>query len=180
MALTDKLTAIADAIRAKTGKSETMTLDAMPSEIAGIAGTADIDALIDGEITEITSYANEIKPYCFYQCYHLTKADLPVLTSMRGAAFNACYTLRAVILRNNKVCTLVNVSAFNYCYHFHGTVSATYNPEGLKDGYIYVPAALIDSYRTASNWSSLDTQFRALEEYTVDGTTTGELDETKI
>lgn len=38
MALTDKLTAIADAIRAKTGKTATMTLDEMPSEIESISG----------------------------------------------------------------------------------------------------------------------------------------------
>ena len=36
MALTNKLTAIADAIRGKTGKTEEMTLDQMPLEIAGI------------------------------------------------------------------------------------------------------------------------------------------------
>ena len=36
MALTDKLTNIADAIRGKTGKSDSMTLDQMPTEIAGI------------------------------------------------------------------------------------------------------------------------------------------------
>lgn len=38
MALTDKLTAIADAIRGKTGKTEEMTLDQMVVEIAGISG----------------------------------------------------------------------------------------------------------------------------------------------
>lgn len=37
MALTDKLTAVADAIRGKTGKAEPLTLDQMPGEIAGIA-----------------------------------------------------------------------------------------------------------------------------------------------
>ena len=36
MALTDKLTAIADAIRAKTGKEAEMTLSEMPSEISNI------------------------------------------------------------------------------------------------------------------------------------------------
>lgn len=36
MALTDKLTAIGDAIREKTGGTELMTLDAMPTEIASI------------------------------------------------------------------------------------------------------------------------------------------------
>lgn len=36
MALTNKLTAIADAIRSKTGKTNTMTLDQMPTEIESI------------------------------------------------------------------------------------------------------------------------------------------------
>ena len=36
MALTDKLTAIADAIRGKTGKTDGLTLDQMATEIAGI------------------------------------------------------------------------------------------------------------------------------------------------
>ena len=36
MALTDKLSAIGNAIRAKTGGTELLTLDAMPNEIASI------------------------------------------------------------------------------------------------------------------------------------------------
>jgi hypothetical protein len=47
-------------------------------------------------------------------------------------------------------------------------------------GYIYVPAALIDSYKTETNWSAFAAQYRALEDYTVDGTVTGEMDESKI
>ena len=39
MALTDKLTAIADAIRSKSGKTATMTLDEMPGEIASLSGS---------------------------------------------------------------------------------------------------------------------------------------------
>ena len=38
MALTNKLSAIGDAIRGKTGKSELMTLDEMPDEIESISG----------------------------------------------------------------------------------------------------------------------------------------------
>ena len=51
---------------------------------------------------------------------------------------------------------------------------------GKGTGYIYVPRALVDSYKVATNWSTYASQFRALEDYTVDGTITGELDETKI
>ncbi len=48
MALTDKLTAIAEAIRSKTGKAATMTLDEMPTEIAGIetGGSEDLNAIL--------------------------------------------------------------------------------------------------------------------------------------
>ena len=37
MALTNKLTAIADAIRTKTGKTDTMTLEQMVTEISNIS-----------------------------------------------------------------------------------------------------------------------------------------------
>jgi hypothetical protein len=47
-------------------------------------------------------------------------------------------------------------------------------------GYVYVPRSLVDSYKSATNWSTYANQFRALEDYTVDGTITGELDESKI
>ena len=49
MALTDKLTAIADAIRAKDGTSSTMTLDEMPSKISAIT-TA--DNIVHGDIPD--------------------------------------------------------------------------------------------------------------------------------
>jgi len=42
MALTDKLTDIADAIRAKTGESDLLTLDEMPSAIASISGGGEV------------------------------------------------------------------------------------------------------------------------------------------
>ena len=62
----------------------------------------------------------------------------------------------------------------------HGTVNTKYNPNGLKDCYIYVPSALIDSYKAATNWTTFSTQFRALENYTLDGTINGLLDPSKI
>ena len=44
-------------------------------------------------------------------------------------------------------------NAFNNCYHFTGTTNATYNPQGLKDGRIYVPDDKVDELKTATNWS---------------------------
>ena len=140
------------------------------------------DGLVDGTLT---AYSNprvaQIRGYTFYKCSSLTTVDLPAMTSIALMAFAYCHSLTILILRNTtKVCTLASTNAFSNCYHYHGTVNSTYNPAGLKDGYIYVPASLIDSYKTATNWSAFATQFRALEDFTVDGTTTGELDENKI
>ena len=125
--------------------------------------------------------ATSIGPYAFSSCRSLTTVNLPAATSIGTYAFRYSYSLTTLILRNTTlVCRLASTNAFDNCYHYHGTVHSTYNPDGLKDGYIYVPASLIDSYKVATNWSTLATQFRALEDYTVDGTTTGELDESKI
>jgi hypothetical protein len=82
--------------------------------------------------------------------------------------------------------TLSQKNALENCYHILGTVDSTYNPNGDKDGYFYVPRALLSDddatkdYRRATNWATYASQFRALEDYTVDGTITGDLDPNKI
>ena len=106
---------------------------------------------------------------------------LPCVTAIAESAYSACRSLKALVLSNtDAVVTLANTNAFSGCYHILGTKDSAYNPSGLKDGYFYVPAALIEDYKVATNWSTYATQFRALEDYTVDGTVTGELDESKI
>jgi hypothetical protein len=104
----------------------------------------------------------------FRQCSTLTTVDFSVITSIDSFAFCDCSGLTALILRSETRCSLNSTNVFNYSSIESGT------------GYIYVPRALVDSYKAASNWSTYSAQFRALEDYTVDGTTTGALDETKI
>lgn len=136
-------------------------------------------ALVDVDISGATS----IGIYSFNYCKNLVKIDLPKVTRIDQVAFNGCARLTAVILRSEEVVTLVNANAFNGCHHIHGTtdpMDSTANPEGLKDGYFYVPAALVEEYDTDAVWSTFAGQFRALENYTVDGTITGELDESKV
>lgn len=95
-------------------------------------------------------------------------------------AGSSLYSLKQLVLRSATLCELGSSKLIRLWYHVLGKTNATYNPTGAKDGYIYVPSALIEDYKTATNWSTLASQFRALEDYTVDGTTTGELDESKI
>lgn len=106
----------------------------------------------------------------FSGCTALTTVDFGVTQSVCGyQAFQGCTALTALILRGSNVASFASDNQ---------TISAT--PIASGAGYIYVPRALVESYKVATNWSTYADQFRALEDYTVDGTTTGELDETKI
>ena len=101
----------------------------------------------------------------FYGNRALAKADFSVATSIGTTAFYDCRSLTALILRSETMCTLGDTNAFNNCYHILGTSNSTYNPSGLKDGYIYVPRALVDTYKADSNWSTFASQIRAIEDY---------------
>ena len=91
--------------------------------------------------------------YTFPECTNLAKADLPCVTSIGAETFSKCNALTAVILRVDKVCTLAHTNAFRYTPIEDGT------------GYIYVPSALVDSYKAVSNWSTFAAKFRAIEDY---------------
>ena len=87
-------------------------------------------------------------------CSVLTYVDLPICKSIDAKGFNKCSSLETLILRkSDAICTLANVSAF------------TSTPIESGTGYVYVPSALVDSYRTATNWSTYANQFRAIEDY---------------
>ena len=113
--------------------------------------------------------ATSIENNIFYDCTSLTTINFPVATSVGNRAFYGCSALTALILRNSTICTLSNTNAFTGCTKITGT-----------GGYIYVPSSLVDAYKTATNWVTYASKFRALEDYTVDGTTTGALDESKV
>ena len=87
-------------------------------------------------------------------CSALTYVDLPICKSINAKGFNKCSSLETLILRRTTdVCALANVSAF------------TGTPIASGTGFIYVPSALVDSYKSATNWSTFASQFRAIEDY---------------
>jgi hypothetical protein len=90
----------------------------------------------------------------WYSCTKLQHADCGNLGNIPAQTFNACSALTELILRKTgSICTLSNVNGVNN------------TPIGNGTGYVYVPAALVDSYKAATNWSTYANQFRAIEDY---------------
>lgn len=79
--------------------------------------------------------------------------DLASCTNIAANGFQQCSSFAHLILRSDSVCALANTSAFTSTLIAKGT------------GYVYVPAALIETYKTATNWSTFAAQFRAIEDY---------------
>lgn len=89
----------------------------------------------------------------------LTSMDLITSSTSSSSMCSQCYSLKNFIIRNmTRVPTIPSSTAFNAifddCYHFTGTVHERYNPEGLQDGRIYVPDAMVDTLKAATNWST--------------------------
>ena len=188
--------AVADAIRAKNGSTDTYKLSEMAAAISKIAtggetggDTSAEDALIDRTISG--DYTNNsvtsIGRYAFFWCNDLKSLSFPEVQELGIYAINSCRSLTTVFLpkvtymgsyclQNNpklktvvitqtdSVCTLSATSAFDGCYHFWGSLEPENNPNGLQDGYIYVPDALVDSYKTADAWKVLADQIKPLSE----------------
>jgi hypothetical protein len=85
-----------------------------------------------------------IKSSGFDGCSALTSLDMPNVTSIGGGAFYNS-KLGVLVLRASQVCTLAHTNAF----------TNTPFASGGTGGTVYVPQALIESYQTATNWSTL-------------------------
>ena len=95
-----------------------------------------------------------ISTQTWYMCPKLEHADCGQLGSITAQTFASCTALKTLILRKtSSICTLSNANGVSGSGIGKGT------------GYVYVPAALIDTYKTATNWSTFAAQFRAIEDY---------------
>ena len=99
--------------------------------------------------------ATSIAQNSFYSCANLAKADFGVAGTINQAGFAYCENLEALILRKSDgICKLATATnALQGSAIANGT------------GYVYVPQALIEEYKTATNWVNYAAQFRAIEDY---------------
>jgi len=195
--LTDSIEALTTYSNDVTGESDTTLSDAVHTLANGYGqggGDTVWAAIVDRTVTEIddndgvckaigayafygckslTSVISpsvvDVKQSAFKDCHELSNINFPLLISIGSSAFNGCSKLTALVIRRSDAyCTLMNANALYSTPIRSGT------------GYIYVPSTLIETYKTLNGWKTFAAQFRALEDYTVDGTITGDLDPNKI
>ena len=87
-----------------------------------------------------------VDEYAFRSCTSMTFVDLPLLGTIETGVFYGCSKLNTLVLRkSDAICTLSATGAF----------TNTPFAAGKAGGKCYVPSALIDTYKTATNWSTL-------------------------
>ena len=103
----------------------------------------------------------------FRDCYELTSVSLPMCEHIGNGAFYHCNSLTQVSL---PVCSYIGDYAFYgrslsiITIGYSGVCSLPYydafdgTPIGDGTGSIYVPASLVDAYKTAENWSMYSNQ----------------------
>lgn len=138
-------------------------------------------------LTEVTIGNTNIytTDYMFRSCYELKKVEILNFNfNSAGGMFYDCCSLKAVIIRElNNIENCSAYDMFTGCYHISGFKDDSYNPEGFRDGYVYIPRESINAFNDfldRYDASYVKNQVRILEDYTVDGTTTGTMDEEKM
>ena len=123
MSVNDKMTAIANAIRSKTGDTAALTLDGMATAISGISGGGGASYDISADCLEGTTVnpvldpsATSIRAYMFYEYTNLALTSLPSgLTSIGSNAFFQCYNLAITSLPSGL--TSIGSDAFYECHN---------------------------------------------------------------
>lgn len=108
-----------------------------------------------------------LREYVFAGSGSLTSADFANVIYIDQHAFNYCYELNVLVLRTTAGHCLLGSPA-------ESTFEETKIQYG--QGIILVPRDLIDAYQANDLWDEFADYFRALEDYTVDGTISGEID----
>lgn len=94
---------------------------------------------------------------CFYSCSALTEIKLNKCTRIGSSAFRECRKLESVYLLKSEVATLVNANAFQTTPISNSTYLGHF-------GSIFVPASLVDAYKSALNWSNYSGRITAYVE----------------
>ena len=90
----------------------------------------------------------------FYGCPNLKKVDIN----------NSGWYVESALCRNASVLETFIMRSTNFC-RLGATTAFAGTPIESGKGYIYVPSALVEEYKAATNWSVYADQIRAIEDY---------------
>ena len=181
---TTDLTKVASAIREKGGTSAPLVypdgfVTAIQAIETGGGGGSDelVNSLIDRTISGayVNNTVTSIGRYGLSNCTKLTSVVLPAVQVTNANAMLGCSALTQADFSNlqhiqhstfygdKKFATLIirtqAVAKLDATSAFKDTLIAS------GKGYVYVPSALVDSYKSATNWSTYANQIRAIEDY---------------
>lgn len=110
-------------------------------------GCSALKKLVFGSVT------GKVVQFVFYNLTALKTVDFYQNVSFENFSFSNCAAFDTLILRSDTLCQNTGTMSFSGC--------------GIKSdaGHIYVPAALVDTYKAATNWSTYASQIRAIEDY---------------
>ena len=134
------------------------------------------------DLPEVTTVSGS----AFYGCSRLQSAHFPLCGAVFAGAFISCFSLSAVTIAGRSSHSCIYSSAFWKCYHllnltitgssvaklaatnaFLSTPISTYTTStGGVNGSIYVPASLVDAYKSATNWAIYASRITSIPEPT--------------
>ena len=158
------------------GYCTNLALTKLPSNVYYLGGSAFIGCT-NLALTELPSGLNSILNNAFQNCKNITIKELPegvsnlsvsvfrnctsitemtflgAVSSISAFVFDGCSNLEKLVIPNNTtVPTLQGTNAFTGTKIASGT------------GYIYVPDDLVESFKTATNWSTYADQIKGMSE----------------
>lgn len=101
MLLIDRLTAIGNAIRSKTGGQAPLTLSTMATQInATLQNKSVSESLIKRNVASIESPVTFIGAMAFMNCTNLTSASFSIAANVGTSAFENCTSLTSISMPN--------------------------------------------------------------------------------
>ena len=134
--------------------------------IVGIEVNTPTKIKINNDIITTSDYTTF--DHTFMSCLMLKTIDINFINNAGRlySVFKGCGSLTTLIIRNlGSRGVPVYDETLSNCPHFTGETDSTYNPNGLKDGKLYVPDSYVDSFKTASGWSDFADCIYPLSEY---------------
>lgn len=122
-----------------------ITLASLPQQLIRIGSSA-FYGCTGITISVIPATVTYIGSGAFNGCTGITSLDIPAGVSSLQGTFIDCHALTTVILRKTDAPVSISSTTFN---------NTPFGKYGGLTGTAYVPSALIEQYKTASNWSTM-------------------------